>query len=122
MATDDIEAIPQARPRESTVAKGLDLLVRYVFVLIFFAVVGIASALSSDFMTFGNVSNLFQQASVVGIVAVGMTFVILTANIDLAVGSVVALSGVVVALLMSKGWDPVLAGVVTLLFATAPAP
>jgi ribose transport system permease protein len=119
MATDDIEAIPQARPRESTVAKGLDLLVRYVFVLIFFAVVGIASALSSDFMTFGNVSNLFQQASVVGIVAVGMTFVILTANIDLAVGSVVALSGVVVALLMSKGWDPVLAGVVTLLFATA---
>ena len=34
-----------------------------------------------------NIANLFQPAAVVGIVAAGMTFVILTANIDLSMGS-----------------------------------
>ncbi len=81
----------------------LDLLLRYNFIVIFFAMVAIATSLSSDFLTFTNVSNLFQQAAVVGIVAVGMTFVVLTGNIDLSVGSMTALAGVVVALLLSRG-------------------
>jgi ribose transport system permease protein len=91
------------------------LLLRYNFIVIFFAVAAIATALSPDFLTWRNICNLFQQSSVVGIVAIGMTFVILTANIDLSVGSVVACGGMVVSLLMQAGVSPLPAIAVTLL-------
>lgn len=48
---------------------------------------------SPAFMTFANISNVFTQVSVNAIIAVGMTFVILTGGIDLSVGSTVAISG-----------------------------
>ncbi len=41
------------------------------------------------------------------VVAVGMTFVILTGGIDLSVGSVVALTTMVAAVLLNAGWPPV---------------
>jgi ribose/xylose/arabinose/galactoside ABC-type transport system permease subunit len=46
------------------------------------------------FLTVSNLLNVVQQSAIIGIVAVGMTFVILTAGIDLSVGSLVALSGI----------------------------
>jgi ribose transport system permease protein len=46
------------------------------------------------FPTWDNVRNMLTQASVVGVLAIGMTFVIATAGIDLSVGSVVAAAGV----------------------------
>ena len=45
------------------------------------------------FPTWDNVRNMLTQASVVGVIAIGMTFVIATAGIDLSVGSVVAAAG-----------------------------
>jgi len=91
----------------------INLAVDYNFIVIFLLVVAIAASLSSNFLTPGNIANLFQQASVVGVVAVGMTFVILTGNIDLSVGSVAALCGMLVAVLMAQGYDPVVAVVIT---------
>jgi len=81
----------------------LDWAMRYNFLFIFLLAVIVASLLSEDFLTFGNIANLFQQASVVGIVAVGMSFVILTANIDLSVGSLAAFGGVLAAWLLQHG-------------------
>jgi ribose transport system permease protein len=81
----------------------LDWAMRYNFLLIFLLAVVVATVMSDDFLTLGNIANLFQQASVVGIVAVGMSFVILTANIDLSVGSLAAFGGVAVALLLQHG-------------------
>ena len=46
------------------------------------------------FPTWDNVRNMLTQASVVGVLAIGMTFVIATAGIDLSVGSIVAAAGV----------------------------
>jgi ribose transport system permease protein len=46
------------------------------------------------FPTWDNVRNMLTQASVVGVIAIGMTFVIATAGIDLSVGSIVAAAGV----------------------------
>jgi ribose transport system permease protein len=46
------------------------------------------------FPTWDNVRNMMTQASVVGVLAIGMTFVIATAGIDLSVGSMVAAAGV----------------------------
>ena len=106
---------PKAPPASFS-GRGLAaLMLRYNFIVIFFAVVVIATLLSNDFLTWRNISNLFQQASVVGIVAIGMTFVILTANIDLSVGSVVACGGMVASLLMAAGVSPILAVLAALL-------
>lgn len=101
--------------REWMFGRVLDLLIQYNFIVIFLVLVIVASLLSADFLTIQNVANLFQQATIVGVVAVGMTFVILTANIDLSVGSVVALGGMVVAVLLKAGVPPFLAGCLTVL-------
>ncbi len=54
------------------------------------------------FATASNIANVVEQSAVVGIVAIGMTFVILTGGIDLSVGSVVALAGVVMGSLLQQ--------------------
>jgi ribose transport system permease protein len=50
-----------------------------------------------SFLTYTNFNNLLRQTSINGIIALGMTVVIITAGIDLSVGSIVALAGVMVA-------------------------
>ncbi|MGD9091528.1 MAG: ribose ABC transporter permease [Anaerolineales bacterium] len=52
---------------------------------------------SSEFLTTSNLLNVALQTSIIAIVAIGMTFTILTAGIDLSVGSVMALSGAIAA-------------------------
>lgn len=61
------------------------------------------SILSSDFLTVDNLLNVFRQSAVLMIMAVAMTFVIITGGIDLSVGSQIAVSGVVVAGLIASG-------------------
>jgi ribose/xylose/arabinose/galactoside ABC-type transport system permease subunit len=63
-------------------------------------------AATPHFLTVSNLLNVLEQTAINAIVAVGMTFVILSAGIDLSVGSIVALSTVVVALLLRAGVDP----------------
>ncbi|MCG8604219.1 ABC transporter permease, partial [bacterium] len=53
--------------------------------------------LTPYFLTVSNLLNIAQQTSINAIIAVGMTFVIITAGIDLSVGSILAFSGVVLA-------------------------
>ena len=55
------------------------------------------------FHTARNLSNVARQVTIVGVIAVGMTMVILIAGIDLSVGSVVGVAAVVVTLLMQAG-------------------
>lgn len=115
MSTTDTALMSPSGQQPGFGRKLVDVAIEYNFILIFLVVVAIAASLSDNFLTFGNIANLFQQATVVGVVAVGMTFVILTGNIDLSVGSVVALCGMVVAVLMANGYDPFLAVAITAL-------
>ena len=62
------------------------------------------SLLSPFFLTVTNLLNVALQASINIIVAIGMTFVITTAGIDLSVGSIVGLAGMVVADILTKGF------------------
>ncbi|MBL8129043.1 MAG: ABC transporter permease [Chloroflexia bacterium] len=81
--------------------------------LIFLAVlVVILSILRPNFLSAFNVFNVMRQISFIGILAVGMTFVILTAGIDLSVGSLLAFSGIVCAS-VAKGSRSLLEGGVT---------
>ncbi len=60
------------------------------------------SVMSPYFLTESNIFNLLDQSVVIGIVAVGMTFVILTGGIDLSVGAVAGLTGVVLGLALRE--------------------
>jgi ribose transport system permease protein len=80
-----------------------NLIVRFNLLFIFIALVVIASVAAPQFLTPQNLANLLQQSSLIGIVAIGMTLVILTAGIDLSVGSVAALAGMLVAILIGVG-------------------
>lgn len=61
-----------------------------------------------------NLSNLFRQMTVTGVLAMGMVLIIVSGHIDLSVGSVVCFLGVTLAMLMQKGFSPELALALTL--------
>lgn len=84
--------------------------------LLFLVVV--VSFLNPNFFTVDNILNILRQTSVNAIIAVGMTLVILTAGIDLSVGSVLALCGAFAATLVAME-VPVLVAVPTALLAGA---
>lgn len=86
-----------------------------VFVLI--ALIVIFTILSNRFLTSDNIFNILRQVSIVGIISVGMTFIMLTGGIDLSVGSVAGFAGVGAALLMTEqSMNPVLAAIIMCLF------
>ncbi len=72
--------------------------------------------MSPVFLSWPNQLNMLRQAAFVGIIASGMTYVILAGEIDISVGSLVALSSALLGVLMSKhGWPLPLAAVTVLL-------
>ncbi len=74
-------------------------------VLLFLVLVVVFATLSPRFLTPVNFINIVNQAAHIGIIATGMTFVLLVAGIDLSVGANMYASCIVVALFM-KGWNP----------------
>ncbi|PNH79938.1 ABC transporter permease [Arthrobacter sp. AFG20] len=85
------------------------LLVLLVIFLIF-------AAMAPDvFPTWGNVRQIIQNVSILGVLGIGMTFVIVTSGIDLSVGSNLVFSGVVAAKVMQAvgdaGWGTALVGI-----------
>jgi inositol transport system permease protein len=80
--------------------------------------VGVALSLLTDtFLSVANFTNVARQISINGILAVGVTFVLLTAGVDLSLGSVVALSGVACATFAHPGehsvFVPIAVGLLT---------
>ena len=76
----------------------------YALALVVIALFVAGAILKPDtFPTWDNVRNMLTQASIVGVLAVGMTFVIATAGIDLSVGSIVAAAGVFGGVLVDPG-------------------
>ncbi len=64
------------------------------------------SASADAFLTSANLFNILRQAAPILVVAVAMTYVIITAGIDLSVGSQVALINALAAIILSGGWLP----------------
>ncbi|MEX3927082.1 ABC transporter permease [Paraburkholderia sp. BR10936] len=67
------------------------------------------SIVSRDFLTLDNLLNVMRQASINALIAFGMTLVILLGGIDLSAGSVLALSSVIIATLLSTGTPAIVA-------------
>jgi ribose transport system permease protein len=82
-------------------------------------IVAFAIAEPDSFATVNNARNLATNAAILLVIAVGMTFVIITAGIDLSVGSVLVFSGVVSAKVMNglggNGWDVIVIGLLVAL-------
>lgn len=66
-------------------------------------VLAVLTALEPSFLSFGNLTNVALQSAINAVVAIGMTFVIIGAGIDLSVGSMLALVAVIMADLMAMG-------------------
>lgn len=65
---------------------------------------GILALLNDRFLTTANLTNVFRQSSINAIIAAGMTFVILTGGIDLAVGSILAITSALCAAMLMAGY------------------
>jgi inositol transport system permease protein len=98
--------IPRGAARQINV---VDLLGRLAPVAFLLMIVVVLSILEPGFRTERNLLNVVRQVSFIGIMAVGMTFVILTAGIDLSVGSTLAFAGIVCAS-AAKGTRGLIAG------------
>ena len=101
-ATTTIDEIGSTRGRVARMK--LAVFIQRQGALIALVLVCIFAAYRYDrFLTEFNLSNVLRQNSMLGLVALGMTFVILTGGIDLSVGSFVAVAGVVAANLAGRG-------------------
>ncbi|TMR20751.1 ABC transporter permease [Nonomuraea turkmeniaca] len=112
--TDDasaLETVPQPRqalepkgePRRRVITLG-DIAGRESGGLVVLLVaIGALTLASDEFLTGNNLSNLARQVAIFGIIAVGQLLVILTAGIDLSVGSILGLSGASTAQLLVAG-------------------
>ena len=85
----------------------LQRLLPFLTLLVLF--IGLSFA-SEHFLTGTNLSSVVRQTAVINIMALGMTMIIICGGIDLSVGSILAMGGLLGAMAMEKGW-PILAGV-----------
>lgn len=69
----------------------------------------VITVMNQQFLSPDNLLNLLRQVSINGLIAFGMTFVILTGGIDLSVGSILAFSSAMTALIITSGVDPMFA-------------
>ena len=83
----------------------VDVAARYAAPLFLVLLMLVFAALEPRFLHPLNLMNVLRQVSISGLVAIGMTFVILTAGIDLSVGSLVALCGLVAAYVAKGGLE-----------------
>jgi len=104
-----MNAIGNKRYKFSEAFKNPEILtlIGFLVLCIFFSIV------SSEFLTGSNITNVIRQVSINGILAVGMTFVILTGGIDLSVGSVMAFTGtIMVGMMVNSGLPPIIAVII----------
>ncbi|MEK1867649.1 MAG: ABC transporter permease, partial [Ensifer adhaerens] len=111
MSAETVESGASAAPRKGvSILFGLTLLGLLLFLWL---LLGLAT---NSFWTPNNISNLLRQGAMTAILAVGQTFVIITAGIDLSVGAVVGFTSVIVAWLLAAGMPLWAAIILTLAF------
>ncbi len=89
--------------------------IKYIMYLVLIIMCIVLAISSENFLKVNNLINIVKQIAIQSIVAIGMTMIIITGNIDLSVGSIVAFASVVVAMLMTAGVPIPIAIVITIL-------
>src|ERR671916_357677 len=73
-------------------------------IVVLILVVAVSSVVFDNFLTEQNLENIVLQGAFLGLIVVGMTFVIISGGIDLSVGSMVGLGGILAALTVQVSW------------------
>ena len=97
--------------REGKIAEGN-------LILILLAIIILLAIFSPKFLTANNIKNLVRQTSIIGIVAIGMTFVIISGGIDLSVGSILGVASIVTSMLLAAGIPIIMAILVSMIICT----
>ena len=97
------------------------LISEYFIFVIFIALVIVLTCLKPSFITPGNLVNILKQASINGILAFGMMFVIVAGGFDMSVGSTVAFTGVLAAMLGQGNYPLIVPLAVAMLWASPTA-
>ena len=100
--TTTIDGAGSTRGRSAR-ARAVSIIQRQGALVALALVCGFAAYRYPQFLSEANLTNVLRQNSMLGLVALGMTFVILTGGIDLSVGSLLAVAGVVAAHLAGRG-------------------
>lgn len=80
----------------SSQPKAANILSSYmIYIVLVLMIVAISILSQGNFLRFSNIMNVFRQVTITGTLAIGMTLVLITGGIDLSVGAVMALAGVV---------------------------
>ncbi|HJO94327.1 MAG TPA: substrate-binding domain-containing protein [Victivallales bacterium] len=92
-----------------TIKQILPVVIAFILICVVFGV------LSPSFFTVNNITNVIIQAAINAVLAAGMTFIIITAGIDLSVGSVLAFTGIVLGFALHSGMPMGLALIICLI-------
>jgi ribose/xylose/arabinose/galactoside ABC-type transport system permease subunit len=91
--------------KRSVLEKTGKLLRRYALLAALVVLIAVAAFIEPRFISYQNIRNVLNQVSVIGILACGMTFVIISGCIDLSVGSVISITGIVVIKMVKRFGD-----------------
>ena len=98
---------PEIQRRRARIAEARDTTYRFMrangILVAFVLLIALGAVQSEHFLTADNFANVARQASIAGILGIGMTFVILTAGIDLSVGSILGIVSILFASLLAAG-------------------
>lgn len=117
VVTGNALSAPQAPQSNGTSI--LHLLTKHGILIALLLLVAVSQFLYSGFLTPQNIKNILSQTAPTGIVAIGMTFVMITRGFDLSVGAVYATGATVYASLAAAGWPLPAAAVVTIMVGLA---
>lgn len=95
--------MPEGRSVAGTLARATLLLLRARAILVLVALLVVFAVLAPEFLTANNLSILTKHVAITALLAIGMTFVVLTGGIDLSVGSIAGLGGMVAGFLLTQG-------------------
>src|SRR6202047_552209 len=110
-----VQTIQPAKTSGAAIGVLLSLTLLGLLALMWFAL----SLATPTFWTPTNIENLLRQGAMIAILAIGETFVIITAGIDLSVGAIVGFTSVIIAMLLTNGF-PIWAAIgITLLIGFA---
>ena len=102
-----------------TIRNHIRSLKKYAIIGVLLIIVTFFTIVSNNFLTTQNLLNVARQVAMLGISAVGMTFVILTSGIDLSVGSVMAITNITCSMMMVQAGFPIFPAVILTLIVAA---
>ena len=95
--------------RQSALRRWLQTLGPFFALVLVIAIFAAISDAPSRFLSLGNLRIVLAQTVIVALGAIGMTIIIISGGIDLSPGSTIALTGVICALALRAGWNPIFA-------------